>query len=121
MENKKCQRCGENFSCQASNISVCDCSSIELKVETKEFLAKTYYDCLCPNCLQALDQYAELAKQYPFPNDRTMFIPQIHYYIEGQYWVFTEFYHYEKGRCCGNNCRHCAYGFKQKIKKGGFY
>lgn len=121
MSIKTCQRCQQNFECESENIVNCDCNSVQLKSETKEFLAKTYYDCLCKNCLSELDQYAEISKQYPFPQDRTMFVPQVHYYIDGQYWVFTEFYHYHKGRCCGNNCRHCAYGFKQKIKKGGFY
>lgn len=37
-------------------------------------------------------------------------VENTHYYKEGPYLVFTELYHYLKGRCCGNGCRHCAYG-----------
>ncbi|WP_068598552.1 cysteine-rich CWC family protein [Vaginella massiliensis] len=121
MSIKNCQRCHQDFECLADDIQKCNCNSLELKPETQAFLGKTYYDCLCEKCLKTLDGYADLAKQYPFPQDRSMYIPEVHYYIENQYWVFTEFFHYQKGRCCGNNCRHCAYGFKQKIKKGGFY
>ena len=118
MSVKKCQRCQQEFDCLTEDIKNCHCNSINLQSETKEFLSKTFYDCLCSSCLQELDAYSEKVKQYPFPENRTMFVPEVHYYIEGQYWVFTEFYHYGKGRCCGNNCRHCAYGFK--YKKGGF-
>jgi hypothetical protein len=26
--------------------------------------------------------------------------------------VFTEKYHFDKGYCCGNGCRHCPYDFE---------
>ena len=32
-----------------------------------------------------------------------------HYYLEDGKIVFTEKYHLERGHCCGNKCRHCAY------------
>jgi hypothetical protein len=31
------------------------------------------------------------------------------YYIENGKYVFTEVFHIERGYCCGNFCRHCAY------------
>ncbi len=32
------------------------------------------------------------------------------YYIsEKGYWIFTEKYHLDRGRCCNNNCLHCPY------------
>jgi hypothetical protein len=32
-----------------------------------------------------------------------------HYYIENGLWVFTEEFHKERGFCCGNGCKHCAF------------
>lgn len=32
------------------------------------------------------------------------------YYWDGRYMVFTEAYHWKRGVCCGNKCRHCPYG-----------
>ena len=32
-----------------------------------------------------------------------------HYYMEGEYMVFTEAYHRARGRCCGSACRHCPF------------
>ena len=48
--------------------------------------------------------------------------------IEGKdyYWeeidgvrvrVFTEEYHENRGFCCNNKCRHCAFRFKEELKK----
>ena len=36
----------------------------------------------------------------------------LHYYIENGYRVFTELYHRERGYCCSNGCRHCAFTIK---------
>ncbi|MCB1867070.1 MAG: hypothetical protein KDI43_00695 [Gammaproteobacteria bacterium] len=33
-----------------------------------------------------------------------------HYYLEGEYIVFTALYHRSRGYCCGSGCRHCPYG-----------
>ncbi|MDR3715680.1 MAG: DUF5522 domain-containing protein [Puia sp.] len=35
------------------------------------------------------------------------------YYNEDGYLVLTEKYHFKKGFCCGNGCRHCPYDYKQ--------
>jgi hypothetical protein len=43
-------------------------------------------------------------------------IPPSHYYMDGERLVFTEQYHIDRGYCCGNNCRHCA--FEPKAQKG---
>ena len=40
----------------------------------------------------------------------------IHYYLEGERVVFTALFHLERGRCCGNGCRHCPY--EPSYKKG---
>ena len=39
-----------------------------------------------------------------------------HYYIENGLWVFTEQFHKERGFCCGNGCKHCA--FNPPYQKG---
>ena len=33
------------------------------------------------------------------------------YYNEEGYMVFTEKYHFQKGCCCGNGCKHCPYKY----------
>ena len=43
---------------------------------------------------------------------KELIIEGMHYYIDGGKQVFTELYHLQRGDCCRNNCRHCAYGFK---------
>lgn len=49
------------------------------------------------------------------------------YYIENDFWVFTEYYHRKRGYCCGSGCRHCPYkhgkewsvrGEEEGIKQG---
>jgi len=32
-----------------------------------------------------------------------------YFYIENGKYVFTKEFHIERGYCCGNFCRHCAY------------
>lgn len=38
----------------------------------------------------------------------------LHYYIENGYRVFTELYHRERGFCCRQGCRHCAFKSEPK-------
>ena len=108
---KKCSRCSKHFQCHSENINQCECNTVELTTDSKEYLAKTQYDCLCTACLIEINSYSELKKQYPFPDHPSKYVQGIHYYIENNFWVFTNYYHYLKGSCCKNNCRHCAYGY----------
>lgn len=40
-------------------------------------------------------------------------IEGLHYYFnEDGNVVFTEQYHFEKGYCCGNGCRHCPFEYE---------
>ena len=43
-------------------------------------------------------------------------IENIHYYVEDDRCVFTEVFHFQRGSCCANGCRHCPYS--KPIKKG---
>ena len=63
-KQKICPRCKKAFSCHAEDISVCGCSKIKLSNETKSFLANTFYDCLCTECLENLDELVAKEKQY---------------------------------------------------------
>jgi biotin synthase-like enzyme len=42
------------------------------------------------------------------------FIKDIHYYMDGTRVVFTALYHIQRGKCCGNKCKHCPYTPKHK-------
>jgi Family of unknown function (DUF5522) len=40
-------------------------------------------------------------------------IEGIDYYINDDgYVVLTEKYHFDKGYCCGNGCKHCPYKYE---------
>ena len=108
---KKCDRCQNNFDCNSENITECFCNDIHINEDIKDYLKETTYDCLCSDCLKELNHYSELKLQFPFPENPKQFVEGVHYYMDGPYWVFTNYYHFLKGKCCKNNCRHCAYGF----------
>ncbi len=85
------------------------CNKVSLHEETKAFLGKTNYDCLCNDCLLevdnlvsrvAVDQSDEIAEGKD-------------YYMDNGLVVYTEMYHIKRGYCCNSGCRHCAYGFKR--------
>ena len=111
---KICPRCKNAFSCHSEDISNCDCSKLKLSNETRSFLVNTFYDCLCTECLEKLDQLVAQEKLYPFPGRGGDLIEDLHYYKEGEYRVFTEFYLISRGHCCRSGCRHCPYGFQKR-------
>jgi hypothetical protein len=78
------------------------------------FLKRTNFNCLCNKCLVEINELIVQSKQYQFPTQRSEMILNKHYYIENGYFVFTELYHYLRGKCCESGCRHCAYGFKNR-------
>ena len=39
---------------------------------------------------------------------------------ETGYTVFTELTHLKRGKCCGNRCRHCPYGWEKVRPPGGY-
>ena len=40
----------------------------------------------------------------------------IHYTVENERVIFTALFHIQRGSCCGNGCRNCAY--EPRHKKG---
>ncbi|WP_447642334.1 MULTISPECIES: cysteine-rich CWC family protein [Chitinophagaceae] len=113
-EVKSCSRCHRSFVCNVRAIANCQCN-IALSTQTLQFLRKTQYGCLCKDCLVELNDFVEKAQVYCFPTEKEVFVEGLHYYKEGNYWVFTELYHYLRGSCCGNGCRHCVYGNIPKL------
>ena len=110
---KQCGNCRREIRCNVHDIKNCFCSTIELSLKTRNFLTKTYFDCLCNPCLDELNLKIVDAADLSFPVKKEEFIEGVHYYRDGNMWVFTELYHILKGSCCGNGCRHCVYGFKE--------
>jgi hypothetical protein len=84
---------------------------------TRDYLAKTNYDCLCNQCLSELDPLARKAARDTFPPPGAPLTEGLHYYRENGRWVFTEYYHLLRGSCCRSGCRHCAYGYDPTAQK----
>jgi len=112
-EYKICPRCSASFECRAAEVERCQCAEIELTAATRAYLKKTHYDCLCNRCLAELDRLVEKAQRLPFPRRPRELVEGLHFYMENGMFVFTEFYHIQKGNCCRSGCRHCAYGFRR--------
>lgn len=102
-----CPKCNSNFTCRAGDIINCQCYSVPLTDQTREFLSETSVDCLCKSCLE---KEALKAVQINFPKSKKpALVENLHFYMEGQFCVFTEFYHLQRGYCCKSGCRHCPY------------
>jgi len=114
-EQKYCPKCNQPFICKVGDIANCQCNEVQLSEAANLFLSNTNYDCLCKNCLSKINQDVKIANGYHFPTQKEMFVEGLHFYKEGEYWVFTELYHLLRGHCCKGGCRHCVYGFKQSI------
>lgn len=108
-ETSCCPRCGSEMTCKVGNITQCDCFSVNISDETRNYLTKTDYGCVCNRCLMELNRKMGEVSRYPFPTRKEQFVEGLHFYRDADRWVFTEAYHMARGYCCGNNCRHCAY------------
>ena len=62
----------------------------------------------------------ELLAKFMYMQDKkkrkTELIENLDYYLENGVFVFTEFYHLERGYCCESGCRHCPYSFNLQKK-----
>jgi hypothetical protein len=108
-----CLRCNEAFECHSGHIADCACSTVAIEPATRVFLEKTAYGCVCPRCLAEVNELVVTGGNAVFPTKREQMVEGVHYYLEGGYWVFTPLYHFLRGYCCKNGCRHCAYGFSK--------
>jgi len=60
-EQKQCPRCGRLFECRSGTITRCQCQQVTLSSGQLEFIADRFDDCLCCDCLRALQ--AEFRQQ----------------------------------------------------------
>jgi Family of unknown function (DUF5522)/Cysteine-rich CWC len=104
---KHCGRCQSKIDCYVDDINNCPCKEVKMTEKLKEFLSLTNYDCLCNNCLEALNNLVNKT-----PNESKNIDDSDDFYMDGNLFVFTELYHIKRGYCCKSNCRHCAYGYK---------
>lgn len=112
-EHKNCGRCEKPFECKVGDISNCECMEIILSNETKDFLSKTKYDCVCKKCLTELNSLVNQSTKSKFPLKHQDLVEGVHYDLEDEKIVYSEFYHIQRGFCCKMGCRNCAYGFKK--------
>ena len=111
-----CIECGSTFECGVSS-GYCWCFDFPALIGVDE-----QSECMCPDCLKnqinerALCYVAEIRSGKMknivpgLAEGSAKFIEGIDYYLENGAWVFTEWFHLKKGKCCGNGCRHCPYG-----------
>jgi len=126
---KSCSQCQAEFGCGVSSASStassadsaneqggCWCQSLPAIMPLG-----TLSDCLCKACLAKVigveiikqlnaagSPKARLALAEPYRH-QTELVENIDYTIEDGRYVFSEWYHLKRARCCGNGCRHCAY------------
>jgi Cysteine-rich CWC len=62
-EDKHCPRCNRLFECKAGTITQCQCSAIQLTLEERVYMESKFEDCLCINCLAALQKEYILFKE----------------------------------------------------------
>ena len=64
-EQKLCPRCKITFECKAGSIMQCRCSAINLAAEERAYIEAKYDDCLCVECLSALQKkYIHFKEKY---------------------------------------------------------
>jgi Cysteine-rich CWC len=62
-EDKYCPRCKTQFECKAGSIMLCQCSSIQLSAAERAYVESKFEDCLCIDCLRALQMECVLFKE----------------------------------------------------------
>ncbi len=104
MTRKICDKCKKNF----LEDSIQSESREKLDANTRDFLLKTQYQEICPKCLGILDCLVRKTAKHRF---REPLKEGLHYTLDGDLFIFSEFYHILRGYCCQSGCIHCPYGF----------
>ena len=110
--NMNCPRCTNEMTCRPDDIAQCPCTDIAISDKLKTFLSKTSYDCLCNSCLKELESLLNKINEDEQHVSNKELVKGVHFYIDQGQYVFTEYYHIQRGSCCENQCRHCAYGLR---------
>ncbi len=53
-EEKYCQRCNTVFECKVGSILLCQCTTVTLNEEERNYMRERYTDCLCAKCMQTV-------------------------------------------------------------------
>jgi len=49
-----CPRCKSSFECKVGSILLCQCTTVELNDEERDFIHRKYDECLCSACMKSL-------------------------------------------------------------------
>ncbi|MBD2754608.1 cysteine-rich CWC family protein [Spirosoma validum] len=49
-----CPRCETVYECKVGSINLCQCTSVELTEEQRQYIRSLFDGCLCARCLSAL-------------------------------------------------------------------
>ncbi|SFU45905.1 Cysteine-rich CWC [Pustulibacterium marinum] len=63
-EEKYCPRCQESFECKVGSINLCQCTTVTLNEEERNYMREQYTDCLCAACMAAVKQEYHNAKYH---------------------------------------------------------
>lgn len=122
--SKSCKNCNKKNYCTLDNDSRCWCNNFPSLEKLSELSGVNFEigkTCLCQNCLKEevknkIELYVKkfiegkVKNVVPLiPKSSAKLIEGIDYYLEKNYWVFTEWNHLKRGYCCGSGCRHCPY------------
>ena len=53
-ESKTCPHCKNTFECKCGDIINCQCETVKLNQQQRDFILNKYDDCLCAECLAIL-------------------------------------------------------------------
>ena len=53
-EMKNCPGCNAEFECKVGSILLCQCTTVRLEEEEREYINSRFDDCLCADCMKAL-------------------------------------------------------------------
>ena len=113
-----CTICQQAFECQVQQIDSCWCNQYPGILS-----ADANTSCICEACLKTkiLDKINKICELDYGDLDgatkrwikglpkTTKLLPDIDYTIENGVYVFSKWYHFKRGYCCGNGCRNCAF------------
>lgn len=62
-----CPRCGIVYECKMGSINLCQCTAVQLTEEQRYYVGSRFGDCLCVNCLAALQtEHNQIVQQNQF-------------------------------------------------------
>ncbi len=76
-EQKHCPKCSSPFECKVGSILLCQCMTVPLTQEERDFIASKYADCLCAACLKDMKSaYHQQLQQDKLHNISTLLFPK---------------------------------------------